>query len=111
MDGWFKKLQDDSLPASVVKRRCRLARTSVEGREKADIMLDCGDKGEKGASAGGERGEGNRSSSSRSPKPFLKAIMNNSTCTRTDQSYTGEPDMSAIATDNGDRSNNARQDN
>lgn len=37
---WLTKVHDDSLlAASVVKRRCRLARTSVEGRCKADMRL------------------------------------------------------------------------
>jgi hypothetical protein len=95
---WLRKLQDDNLPASVVKRRCRFARTSVGGREKADIIFGGGDRGvwdENEVSTGGERGDGNRSSSRRSPKPFLKVIFKRKTRGRTDQSYTRQPHMSA----------------
>ena len=50
----------------------------MEGREKADIMLAGGERGvwdANGASTGGDRGDGNRSSSSLSLKPVLKAMV------------------------------------
>lgn len=63
-----------------MKRRCKLARTSPpEGLEKADEKFEW--PGERGPypgkvdSEGGERGEGNRSSSRRSLSPCLKAMM------------------------------------
>lgn len=62
-----------------MKRRCRLARTSPEGREKPDPKLEWpGDSDVypgKTDSEGGERGEGKRSSSRRSLSPFLKAMV------------------------------------
>lgn len=63
----------------MVNRRCRLARTSCEGREKAEPKLEWPGESAlypgKADSEGGDLGDGNRSSSRRSLSPFLKAIM------------------------------------
>jgi hypothetical protein len=40
VDPWLRKFQDESLLESVVNRRCRLARTSLGGREKPDPKLE-----------------------------------------------------------------------
>lgn len=62
-----------------MKRRCRLARTSPEGREKPDPKFEWPGESDvypgKTDSDGGERGEGKRSSSRRSLSPFLKAMV------------------------------------
>lgn len=72
----------ESLLESVVKRRCKLARTSLEGCcccWNAFMKPACPLGGEvypeNGDSDGGERGEVKRSSSRRSLRPFLKAMM------------------------------------
>lgn len=58
--------------------RCKLARTSVMGRENPVKFEVPGDKGlypGNVESDGGDRGDGNRSSSRRSLSPCLKAMV------------------------------------
>lgn len=62
-----------------MNRRWILERTSPGGREKAETKLEWPGENEpypgNEDSEGGDRGEGNRSSSRRSLNPFLKAMV------------------------------------